>query len=109
MQHEPCGLLGNAQIAGNLVTADAIFAVGEQPSCGKPLVQTDGRVLKNSSNLDRELALWMMLCTLPSAPLCIELANAIGAASRANDAIRPATRSKVFNAVVQTGEVLDGF
>jgi hypothetical protein len=30
-QHEPCGLLGNAERAGQFVAADTVLALGEQP------------------------------------------------------------------------------
>jgi hypothetical protein len=34
VKHEPAGLLGDAKVAGQLVAADAVFAVDEQPRSG---------------------------------------------------------------------------
>ena len=69
MQHEPCGLLSYFHVTRNLVTADSVLAVSEQPSSGEPLVQADGRIFHDGANLDGELALRMMAGASPSAPI----------------------------------------
>ena len=108
MQHEPCSLLGNAEIAGEFARTDAILAIREQPKSGKPFVKADGGVLAETAYLDREFALGVMLRALPSPALRIESADAIGAAHGANDfAVRPAFRSQVVNAVVLIREIND--
>jgi hypothetical protein len=42
VQHEPRGLLCDAERAGDLVAAHTVFAVGEHPQRAQPLVETDG-------------------------------------------------------------------
>ncbi len=108
VKHEPCGLLSNIQSAGNLVAADPILAVSKHPRCRKPLVQTDRAVLVDRADLDGELALSMMAAALPYAALWIE-AYLLRAASWAGHATRPATHSKVVNAVVGIREIQDCF
>ena len=56
MEHEPSGLLGDAKVLRNLMTADTVFAVDNKPESSQPLVQTKGRIFKNGSLLDRKLA-----------------------------------------------------
>ncbi len=48
------------KIAGNLVTADTVLAVGDHPHCGQPLVQTDRRIFHDGADLDGELTLRMV-------------------------------------------------
>jgi hypothetical protein len=110
MQHEPSGFLSDAQITRNLATADSVLAVGKQPHCREPLVQTERRILADSSDLDGELASRMMARTLPSAASAIEGADILRPTSRANDnPIRPAADGQILNANVGVREVLDGF
>ena len=66
-EHEPRGLLGDAKRAGQFVAADAVLAVGEQPERGKPLLKADGGILKDGSDLERELRLWVLGVALPTA------------------------------------------
>jgi hypothetical protein len=40
MNQSTC-FLRDAEIAGKLVAADAVFATGEKPECGEPLVEPD--------------------------------------------------------------------
>src|ERR1017187_1847646 len=55
VEHEPCCLLRDLHVAGDLVAADPILAIGEEPGRGQPLVETDGGILHHGSNLDRKL------------------------------------------------------
>lgn len=55
MVHEPRCSLRDLQGAGNLVGRNAIFAVGDQPHSAHPLVERNGAVLKDGSDLDGEL------------------------------------------------------
>ena len=55
MEHEPSGLLGNADGFRDLIAADSVFAVGNHPSSGKPLVQRDRGIFKNRFGFDGKL------------------------------------------------------
>src|ERR1019366_5118526 len=109
VKHEPRRLLSNLHVLGNLVTADAVLAVSDEPSCCEPLVQRDCRIFHHSSDLDRKLALQMMTCTLPHAAGGIEL-HALRAASWTSDyAVRPTADGEIVNAVIGIREVQDCF
>ena len=100
MIHEPCGLLGDMEIAANLVGTDTVLAVDHHPQSGEPFRERERRVLEGGSDLHGELAPWVVRSTLPSAALSIEF-DALGAASRTLDyTIRPALRCQLPNAVV---------
>ena len=107
MHHEPCTLLSDADGPRNLPRTHAVFAIHEQPHCGEPLIQTQRRVLKDRARLQRELTAWMMASALPAIMLLGEL-NVLAAAVWAFDSIRPASRYKIFAAVLWIGEILDG-
>jgi hypothetical protein len=52
---EPRGLLGDAQVAGELVGAAALLAGRVEPDRGEPLGEWDGAVLEDRPLLDAEL------------------------------------------------------
>src|ERR1700722_13640345 len=108
MKHEPCSLLGNFQIASNLVATDAVLAVGQHPSCCHPLIKADGRIFIDSTDLNGELPLRMVSAALPHAAFRVEL-NLVRSARRADNALGPAAYRKVVNAVVQVGKVKERF
>src|SRR5205807_1424233 len=54
VQHEPCRLLGDFHVARNLVTADAILAVGEHPRSSERLVQSERAIFKRRPKLGGE-------------------------------------------------------
>lgn len=108
VHHKPCSFLSDAEITRYFIRTDSIFAVGQHPNCGKPLFEADSGVLKDSSHLDGKLALGVMTSALPDATARVEL-DLGRAASRADNAIRPAPRHKVFEAVVGIREVHDCF
>jgi hypothetical protein len=109
MEHEPCGFLSDVKVAGYLIAAYPVLAIGEHPNRSKPLIKADGGVLKNCSDLYRKFPLRMMGGTLPCAALRIERANPVRTTCRAGHAFRPATGRQVFNAVVNTREIKNGF
>jgi len=41
VKHEPCGFLGNAQIAGEFAGANAALAVGQHPERGEPFIKAN--------------------------------------------------------------------
>src|ERR1019366_620331 len=109
MEHEPCGLLSDLHVAGDLVTTNAILAVSDEPHCSEPLVQSDCGIFHHVPYLDGEFALRMMAGALPSAALLAEL-NAIRAASWTGYfAVRPAANRQIVNAVVGIAEVQNRF
>jgi hypothetical protein len=108
VEQVPCGFLCDAQIAGNLATADAVFAIDDQPRSGKPFVKLESRVLENRPDLDRELLFRVLRLALPQAARG-QKPNLFAAARRADDTVRPTARYYVVKAVVAIGEVQDGF
>ena len=110
MEHEPCRLLSNLYVLGNLVATDSVLAVGDHPGCSEPLVQRDRRVFHHSSDLNREFALGVMAGALPSPASAVETAHTGRVASGANDrTVRPPAHCKVVNAVIGIREVNDCF
>src|SRR5262249_43587892 len=57
LSHKPSGSLSNFQAASDFVRTDPILTIGQQPHRAEPLIQADGRILENRSNLDGELLL----------------------------------------------------
>ena len=110
VKHEPRGLLGHSKRFRNFATADAILAVEYQPHCREPLVQTERRVLEDSSNLHRELPSWMTDAALP-AQLILQESHSGTAAPRTGNATLPlrATGDKIAQAVPLIREVQDRF
>ena len=107
LEHEPRGLLRDAEAPRNLMAADAVLGVGDDPDARQSLIQTKRRVLKDGAGLERELPLGVAGLALPTVPRRIEidrLTPALGAA----DAVRPAARNQVVAAVYRVGEVLNG-
>ena len=108
VEHEPCGLLGDTQSAGDLAGTDAVLGSSDHPDGGKPLLKAKGRILEDGAHLGRKLALGMRALALPFA-LLRKPANVSASASRASDAIRPTVGNHVANAVIGIREVDDGF
>ncbi len=108
MKHEPRRLLGNLESAANFIGANPVLAVGEHPSCREPLVEADGRILKDGAHLDRELPLGMVGGALPDTARGAER-DALRATSRADNPFGPATRNKVAQAIVWIREVKNRF
>src|SRR5271157_1045332 len=109
VKHEPCRLLGDLHITGDLVATDSVLAISDEPSCGEPLIQTDGGVLHDGSNLDGELALEMMTGALPHAASGVEFHALRTASGAGNDTVGPAPDYQIINAIVGIRKVLDGF
>lgn len=108
-QHKPCGFLGDAEIAANFETADAVLAVGKQPNGREPLVQTERRVFKDSSKFDGELPFFVFDRAHPNLTLrvVVRVLSATGGAY--DNTVRPAPRYQVFQAIVGVLEVDDRF
>ncbi len=108
MEHEPSGLLSDIKSAAHFIRANPVLAVGEHPSRREPLVEADGRILKDGSHLDGELPLGVMSGTLPDAAGSTER-DVLGAASGAGNTLGPAPRHKVIEAVIWIREVKNRF
>jgi hypothetical protein len=105
MQYEPSRLLSYSDSAGDLVRTNSIAAIGDHPNYHQPLVQSDWRVLKNRSNLGRELAFCMSAFALPLA-LIVQESNVFATASRAgHDAITPEKLAHVGQRVIRIAEI----
>ena len=107
VHHEPCRFLSDADGAANLVGTDSVFAVGEHPHCGKPLVEGDWRILENGSDFSGELALCVDALALPLA-LNGEEHNILAPTGGAFDATRPAQLDHIGQRVIRIDEENDG-
>jgi hypothetical protein len=104
MEHEPCGSLSDFQGTPHFIATDSVLAVSEHPSCSEPLVERNGTILKDRSDLNGELAPGMMASALPSAAVGV-IARLFRSAAGANDAVRPAAYRKVLSAILWIREV----
>jgi hypothetical protein len=55
MQHEPCGILPDAECLPEFVATDAILAIAEHPERNHPLVQANRRIFHDGADFDGEL------------------------------------------------------
>ena len=97
-----------AKGTGDLVAADAILRVGDEPHARQPLIQTKGRVLKDRPRLQRELPLRMAGLAFPAVPRGVEV-DRLRPALRARDPIRPTAGNHEFPAVFGAFEVTNRF
>lgn len=104
MHHEPCGLLGDAKCTGDLIGTNSILAVNQHPDCGKPFVQSNCRVLKDSPDFDRELAVMVHALALPLSLVRKEW-NIGSPANRTDNAVRPAPSGKIIQTIVRLSEI----
>ena len=106
MQHEPCGLLSDADSLGDFIGTDAILTINEHPESTKPLVELNGGILKDGSQLYGELlpALFA-LPTLLSRKIVVILMSASGTGGLA---IGPAKLGYGVNTGLLIGVVPDG-
>ena len=95
VKHEPCRLLRNPQVFRNLIGADTVFAVHQQPHRRKPLGKRNRRVLKNRPALHRKLD-----TAVPALPpfLGLDVVRLVGCALWAFRAVRPAHFGNRINA-----------
>jgi hypothetical protein len=109
MKHKPSGFLGDAKSAVNFVGRDAILAANQHPKGWEPLLQRDRGILKDRSNLDRELA--TAVTALPPL-LRLEIVGIFGILSPTvwtPGAIWPAHSGNSINANLFIAKELDGF
>lgn len=108
VQHEPCGLLGDSEITGNLVGTDTVLAIGNHPRCRKPFVQAQRRVLKDRSRFRGELPGCMMASALP-LPLILEESRVRPSTGGADNSAGPAVLDHVGQAIVCIAKVDNRF
>jgi len=107
VEHEPCGLLGDAKSAANFVGTYAVLAVGNHPNSDKPFIERQCRILKDSPYLSRELPFGVEALALP-LPLILEEYGILAATGRAHhDAVGPAQPDHKVKAVIGVREVDD--
>ncbi len=106
LEHEPSGLLRDAQIARDFVARNAVLAIRQQPDDGQPFVESDGRILEDGSDLGAELTPRMFDAALP-ASLIGEKRDSLATARRAFHAVRPANLDHHLQAHIGIGEVAD--
>ena len=91
----------------DLIGANAVLAAHEKPHGGEPLVETDGRVLENRADLEREFLLGMSAITAIE-PRLFEIGDFLDTTSRAADlAIGPADSDHELAAILVFAEELD--
>ncbi len=106
LKHEPSGLLSYTEIACDFIARNAVLAIREQPNDGKPLIQSDRRVLEDGPDLRGELALWVFRAALPAA-LISEKRDFLATAGRAFHTLRPSNLDHRLQADIGIGEVAD--
>jgi hypothetical protein len=109
VEHEPGGLLSDADGPMYFVGTDAVLGVGNHPDGGQPFVQSDGAILENGPGLDRKLPPRVLAPAFPNSAGMDEpyIVTTTGGAS--NHAIRPSDVNHEVQANVGIGEVADGF
>lgn len=107
VHHVPSAFLSDSERTVDLPRTDTVFAVALHPDCGKPLVQAKRGIFHNGPDFDAELRFWMAGLALPHAPRR-DKRHVLRSAGRANNAVRPAPRYHVIEAVVWIGKVDDG-
>ena len=105
-EHEPRGLLCDAQVTPEFVGADPVPAVGEHPEGGEPLAETERRVLEDRPHLRAELSATDAALEDHAS---LQEYRLVGVAVGAADAIGPAHLDHELEGDGRLGEVLDGF
>lgn len=108
VKHEPSCLLRDAERATNLVRANAILGVDDQPDGGKPLAQGQRAIAKDGSDLNRKLLL--ALFAVAHHPLAGKLADIGRAAMRTlRLSVRPKNIAHKVVRGLRISEKRDGF
>lgn len=104
VQHEPRRLLRDPERPPQLVGADSILGVGDEPDGRKPLVQPERGILEDRPELDRVLLLAGF--ALPKTARR-QVAVLDAATARADRTIGPAQVGDELRADIEVGEVAD--
>src|SRR5439155_17108085 len=108
LQHEPSGFLSHAKRTVKLVRANPVLAICGQPHRGKPLFQTNRRILNDSADFCRKLLLRVWRPALPYARIVKER-HFVRSAARTPHAVRPADGNKELKSVLWIAEIRDCF
>jgi hypothetical protein len=106
LKHKPCRLLGNANGAVEFHAGNAILAIDQHPKRCHPFVESKSGILKDRSNLDRELLI--ASTAEPEAPSLDEIMLIGIAAGAAHVATGPAKANGIVECPLRIGEVNDG-
>src|ERR1700674_3115180 len=104
VKHEPRCFWGHPCIPHDLVTTDSVFAIGDHPSSGKPLVERDRGILENRFGFDGKLL--PALRALPDTA-SLEEHRFLGSAVLAGDALGPSAIRHFTQSVIRIGVVFD--
>ncbi len=107
VHHEPCGLLSNSKSAANLIGANPVLGVHDEPNGNHPLVHAERGILEDGSDLDGELLLTVL--AEPNAPRRDKRMLRSIAAWASNFTIRPAQLYCVIKRALRVGEIRDCF
>ena len=107
MEHEPCGLLGNAKHLRQFVRRNATLARDQHPHCRHPLIKTERRIFHDCLDFDGELALARI--AEPNPPRLDERELLCATPRATNAAIRPAEFNCVIEGPLRIGKVGNGF
>lgn len=108
MRHEPCRLLRNTKVTGNLTAANPVLTIDDEPERGQPLIEAERRILKDGAGLQGELGLQVVAIALPRAGL-VQVNDVRGLTLRtSNLAIGPSQLHHEASAAVEVCEVEDG-
>jgi|SRR5271156_4563480 len=103
VKHEPCRLLGDANVFGQFIAADAILAGCQHPDGGHPLVHPDRGILKDRPDFHRELLLAAVAEPYPAG--LQERVRVRSAAGTIDPAIGPAKLHSIAKSAFRVGEV----
>ena len=107
MQHEPCGVLPDAQSFTQFVAADSVFAVCQHPQSNHPLIEAERRVLKDRSDFNREL--FLALVAKPDAASPNKRVLGFAASWTGHIATGPAKTNGSVEGPLRIAKVNDGF
>lgn len=111
LQHEPCRLLRNAEIAGKFVRANTVLAIRQHPHCRHPLIKAERGIFHDRLDLHREL---LLAGIAEPKPARLDERKLLRSTPRAvNLAVRPAKANRGFKSALRIGKVgnrfLEGF
>ena len=106
VEHVPCTLLSDSKRAVEFPRTNAVLHVGLHPDRSEPLVQTEGGIFHDGSDLDGELGLRMTALALPE-PTRSNVPYVLRSTGRADHAVLPfrPMRQEVGNAIIRVGKV----
>src|SRR5258705_1163425 len=105
VKQKPRALLGNANAPVNLIRANAVLRVDDQPHCSQPLVQANRTILHDGSQLDAEMLLTGQANPNAASP---NKRVAVRLAAWASDTLRPANSNHATKRGIKVGKVNNG-